>query len=118
MLWPKSRGAKGLQGGNGGGEGGGGVGEGGGGDGGGRGGGEGGGGEGGGEGGSGGGAGQVETVPETSVRVVAQEQTVSPLALTLGPSVAELEKICELMIETLPKNTETPPPPPPPAVFP
>ncbi|KOO35894.1 hypothetical protein Ctob_016405 [Chrysochromulina tobinii] len=48
---------------------------------------------------------QVETEPETSVRVVGQEQTVAPLALTLGPSVAELEKICELMIETLPKNT-------------
>ena len=65
-------------GGKGGGEGGGGEGgEGGGGEGG---GGEGGGGEGGGEdgGGKGGGAGQAETVPETPVRVVAQEQTLPP----------------------------------------
>jgi uncharacterized membrane protein YgcG len=52
--------------------------------------GEGGGGEGGGgEGGDGGG--QVETLPKTPVRVVAQEQTVSPLTRTLGPSIAELE---------------------------
>ena len=74
-------------GGEGGGEGngGGGEGEGGGGEGGGDGGegkdgGEGGGGEDGGEGGgSGGGAGQDETVPETPVRVIAQEQTMPPL---------------------------------------
>jgi hypothetical protein len=65
-------------GGEGGGEGNGGGGEGDGG--GGEGGGDGGGGEDGGEGGgSGGGAGQDETVPETPVRVIAQEQTMPPL---------------------------------------
>ena len=67
----------------GGGDGGGGEGEGGGGEG------EGGGGEGeggGGDGGGGGGAGQVETVPRTPVRVVAQEQTAAvQTTKTLGP---------------------------------
>ena len=58
---------------------GGGVDEGGGGVGGGEGGGEGGGGEGGGGEGEGGGPKQVETVPETLVRVIPKEQTVVPL---------------------------------------
>ena len=53
-----------------------------------------GGGEGGGEGGGGegggGGAEQVETMPETPVRVVAQEQTVPALTKTLGPPAEEL----------------------------
>eukprot|EP00900_Chrysochromulina_parva_P019195 jgi/Chrpa1/27277/Chrysochromulina_OHIO_Genome00025182-RA len=41
-----------------------------------------GGGEGGDGGGGGGGAGQDETVPETPVRVIAQEQTMPPLSVT------------------------------------
>jgi hypothetical protein len=42
-------------------------------------------------------------VPATPVKLLGQEQTVPPPTLTLGPVVpAELEKICELMIETAP----------------
>ena len=52
------------------------------------------GGDGGGDGGDGGeggdgGAGQIETVPETPVRVIAQEQTMPPATRTLGPWVGK-----------------------------
>ena len=52
------------------------------------------------------GAGQVDTVPETSVGVVGQEQTVPPLTWTLRPPDPEavLPVIEEDVIVTVPKE--------------